>query len=385
MVSPKAGNYANVFYPLSPRQTMLLATIFTQEGADDLDVLELLADDDAYLLQEKAEHLLQIDGEKRAAIVVREMRRQIQFAGLAGLESIDPTWLLAGIKGEQPLTIGIILSQLSATARRRILQHLPAPVRSKVPTKDDLRNTKLDIMRVVRQLFEQKFVTMASPPSEPTNFYFKDVALLDARELVQLIRGLGIEELAAAFLTVGRRKLAELCHKLGRKAAEELIAAVKETEDRDAMGMDAAQDFLSKMLLDLKLDEARGLGPAEVKERFQKELFQKAGLYRLAKAVRSERPAFVRQLAQRIPRSHGRLLRTYVYRLSEAGEADEVQLRRLQDLTLFRIEKLAARGKVNPRYLKFSFCYWGDDEEEGQAEGAEYAAGEDEGYDDYEE
>jgi hypothetical protein len=29
---------------------------------------------------------------------------------------------------------------------------------------------------------------------------------------------------------------------------------------------------------------------------------------------------------------------------------------------LFRVEKLAARGKVNARYLKFTFCYWGDDE-----------------------
>ena len=42
-----------------------------------------------------------------------------------------------------------------------------------------------------------------------------------------------------------------------------------------------------------------------------------------------------------------------------------MKLRRLQDLVLYRIEKLAARGKVNPRYLKFQFCYWGDEEEEG--------------------
>ena len=34
-------------------------------------------------------------------------------------------------------------------------------------------------------------------------------------------------------------------------------------------------------------------------------------------------------------------------------------------------EKLAARGKVNPRYLKFEFCYWGEGaEEEAQPEEA---------------
>jgi hypothetical protein len=367
MVSPKAGPYANIFYPLSPRQTMLLATIFTQGGADDLPILELLPDDDIYLLQEKAEQILQIEGPKRAAIIVGEMRRQIQFAGIAGLEAIDPTWLLSGIKGEQPLTIGIVLSQLNQTARNRILSNLPPAVRAKVPPKEELQRTRLEIMRVVRQKFESKFVTMLAPPSEPTNFYFKDIALLDARELIQLIRGLGIEELASAFLTVGKRKLAELCTKLGRQSAEELIAAVKETEERDAMDMNDANEFLSKMLLGLKLDEARGIGPTEAKERFTKELFQKAGLFRLAKAVRSERPAFVQQLAQRIPKSHGRLLRNYVYRLNESVEVDELKLRRVQDLVLYRIEKLAARGKVNPRYLKFEFCYWGEGEAAGEA------------------
>jgi len=40
------------------------------------------------------------------------------------------------------------------------------------------------------------------PPTEPTNFYFKDIVHLDGRELMQLMRALGLEELGAAFLTV---------------------------------------------------------------------------------------------------------------------------------------------------------------------------------------
>lgn len=372
MVQPRLGPHANLFYPMSPRQTMLLAMIFMRGGQEDLPLLELLPDDDGYLLQEKAEALLQIEGDGRAGVIVREIRRQVQFAGLAGLESIDPSWLLAGVRGEQPITIGIILSQLSATARSRILAQIPSSVRAKIPGKEDLKNTKLEIMRIVRQRFEAKFTTMPAPPSEPTTFYFKDVTLLEARELIQLIRALGIEELASAFLTVGRRKLAELCTKLGSGAAEELIKAVKDTDPEDAMAITDANDFLSKILMDLKLDEARGLPATELKDRFQKELFQKAGLFRLAKAIRMERPAFVQQLAQRIPRGHGKLLKSYTYKLNEK-ELDEVKLRRLQDLVLMRIEKLAERGKVNPRYLKFSFCYWGDDsgDSEAPAEGEE--------------
>lgn len=351
---------------------MLLCTVYTQKGEEDFPIFDLLPDDDAYLIQEKAQALQAVEGDKRAALVVREIRRQLQFAGLAGLEAIDPSWLLSGIKGEQPQTIGLILAQLSGGARSRILAQLPPEVRAKVPTKEDLKGVRLEMMRIVRQQFEAKFVTMPAPPGEPTNFYFKDITLLEARDLIQLIRALGVEQLAAAFLTIGKRKLAELCARLGKQAAEELITAVKETDPRDAMDLNDANNFLSRMVLGFRDEgEARG-DSVEAQDKLQKELFQKAGLFRLAMAVRQERPSFVQQLAQRIPRTHGRLLRTYVYRIGEETQVDPVKQRRIQDLLLYRIERLAERGKVNPRYLKFTFCYWGEEqapEGGGEAEG----------------
>jgi hypothetical protein len=360
----------DLFYPMGPRLTMLLCTVYTQKGEEDFPIFDLLPDDDAYLIQEKAQALQATEGDKRAALVVREIRRQLQFAGLAGLESVDPSWLLAGIKGEQPQTIGLILAQLSGGARSRILAQLPPEVRAKVPGKEDLKQVRLEMMRIVRQQFEAKFVTMPAPPGEPTNFYFKDIALLEARDLVQLVRALGVEQLASAFLTIGKRKLAELCSRLGKQASEELIAALKETDPRDAMDLNDANNFLSRMVLGLRLEDGRN-DSVEAQDKLQKELFQKAGLFRLAMAIRTERPTFVQQLAQRIPRTHGRLLRTYVYRIGEEGAPDPVKLRRLQDLVLFRIERLAERGKVNPRYLKFTFCYWGEEQaaEGGEAEG----------------
>ncbi len=344
----------DLFYPLSPRLTMLLATIFTHGGKDDLHLLDFLPDDDLYTLREKADALLELDGERRAAVVAREIRRQVQFAGLAGLEAVDPTWLLAGIQGEQPRTIGIILAQLSAGARSRILAQLPSEVRVHVPGKEELQDTRLEMMRIVRQRFESKFVPMSAPPGAPSRFYFKDITLLEARDLIQLVRALGVEQLAAAFWTIGKRKLAELCTGLGPRAGEELLAAVKETSEEDAMEQTEANEFLQRVLSGTRLDG----GGQEAKERFQRELFQKAGLFRLAEAVRLERPSFVQQLAQRIPRSHGQLLKSYVFRLGERADVDQARLQRLQDQVLHRVERLAERGKVNPRYLKFEFCYW---------------------------
>jgi hypothetical protein len=368
---------ANVFHPLSPRLTVLLCALFTQAGEEDLYLVDFLSDDDAYLVRERAQALLEMDWRKRTAIVAGELRRQFQFRGLIGLDQVDPTWLLAAVRGEHPTTIGIVLAQLGTSTRSKILSQLPPEVADRVPTKDQLRGTRLEIMRVVRQLFESKFATMPMPPGEPTNFFFKDIVQLEGRELLQLVRALGLEELGAAFLTVGRRKLAELCQRLEVQAAEQLVAAVKQTEARDAMDISDANSFLQRMLIGVKLDEARG-SMEEARDRFQKELFQKAGLFRLAKALRAERPLLVQQLAQRLPRSHGRLLRTYVDKMDDMVERDDAKIRRLQDLVLYRVEKLAARGKVNPRLLEFTFCYWG---EEAEAEAAAGEPGyEEEGY-----
>ena len=60
----------------------------------------------------------------------------------------------------------------------------------------------------------------------------------------------------------------------------------------------------------------------------------------------------------------------------EAALAHDVRAHELVLLTrkLYRVEKLAARGKVNPKLLKFTFCYWGDEAEgeQGSAEQEEY-------------
>ena len=373
MLSPN-----NIFYPLSPRLTVLLSTIFARGGEDELSIINYLEDEEAEFLRERAEVLLSLDGRQRAAIIAAEMRRQFQFRGVIGLDQVDATWLLAALRGEHPQTIGIVISQLSAHTRERILAALPPEVARKVPQKEELRNLKLEVMRVVRQLFESKFATMPMPPSEPTNFYFRDIVLLDHGELIQLIDALGVEELGAAFLTVGRRKLAELCQKLGNEAAELLVAAVRQTAKEDAMPLEEANAMLQRILVDLKND---GIRPSMVPRptgQLHLDLFRSAGLLRLAKAVSREKPLVIQQLAQKLPRGHGRLLRSYVDKIEDLFTFQPRKSKRLQDLILYRVEKLAARGKINPKLLSYSFCYWGEETEE-ESEENEYDS-EDESY-----
>jgi hypothetical protein len=363
MLSP-----TNIFYPLSPRLTVLLSTIFAQGGPDDLHIIEYLDEEDAEFLKERADVLMSIDGRRRAAIIASEMRRQFQFRGVIGLDQVDATWLLAALRGEHPQTIGIVISQLSAHTRSRILAALPPEVAEKVPGKERLRNLRLEVMRVVRQLFEAKFATMPMPPSEPTNFYFRDLVLLEHSELLQLIHALGVEELGAAFLTVGRRKLAELCQKLGKDAAQLLVTAVRQTAEQDAMPLEEANVLLQRMLVDMKNDGVRPTMSPRKSGQLHQDLFRSAGLLRLAKASSQEKPVVLQQLAQKLPRGHGRLLMSYVDKIDDLCSFDDRKTKRLQDLILYRAEKLAARGKINPKLLSFSFCYWGEESEEDPLE-----------------
>ena len=133
---------SNIFYPLSPRLTILLCTLFIRGEETDLTLIELLDYEDAEVLRERAEFLNQMDGRKRAAIIAAEMRRQLQFRGVIGLDQVDATWLLAGLRGEHPQTIGIVINQLSAHTRKRVLENLPTTVADKVPNKDQLGHVK---------------------------------------------------------------------------------------------------------------------------------------------------------------------------------------------------------------------------------------------------
>lgn len=362
---PGAGS---LFYPLSPRLAMLLGTMYLHRGKEDLPLIDHLPDDDCFQLQEKAEELEAIEGERRALLLAQEIRRYVKFASLVGLDAVDPSWLLAAVRGEQPFVIGALVAQLSSLSRTRILDQLPEAVRRRVPPKEAYRDVSPAVMRVVRHAFELKFAGMPAPPAAPTHFYFRDVVLLTGSDLVQLLWALGVDELAAAFLTLGKRPLAEMCAGLGGDAANELVAAVRDAEDRDALALEEANELLRRLLRSIRArqggqdEKAPQLAP----EAFARALFQRAGLIRLAKALRLERGTHARQLAQRLPRSHGLELLRYAKSLATESP-DEDRARRLQDLVLYRVERLAAAGKVDARWLAFSFCYWGEDDGDGEA------------------
>jgi hypothetical protein len=344
-----------VLHPLDRRQQTLLLATMAFAGSQARDLFSLLPDDQVAPLLEKVQKLEEIPREKRVPVVIRELKGLMAFRGVKGLDGVEPSWLAAGFKGESPRVIAVALLYLPSSLAKQIVQRLPDHVQRALPSRDDLREVPLDVVKLVRSRFEKKFIAMPLE-RELTELAFTDVVLLSARELIAVIRNIGADEIACAFLAVGKRALAEFLTKLSPQDSEELIAAVRRADLKDGMELKSAQAFLGKVLT-TSPPPTRGAAPVPratgstsgIAFANTDELFQKAGLYRLARALSVEEPRAVQQLVQRFPRAHGRLLLEYMDRVRER-QLDDAQVRRLRDQIVDVVVNMSRRGKIDARF-----------------------------------
>jgi hypothetical protein len=136
--------------------------------------------------------------------------------------------------------------------------------------------------------------------------------------------------------------LVELCRRLPRSKAEELVEAVRVSSRVDLPDLKSAQRFLSRVVVNFENTE---------------EFFQKAGLWRIAKGALLEQESFARALTQRLPRGPGRVFLNFIQKAKEIGNLDEGVLQRTQDSVLLRIEELSRRGAIGPQWARISKAF----------------------------
>jgi hypothetical protein len=323
-----------LLYPLDRREQTMLLTLMSFAGSSAPELFVHLPDDVSARFREKAKKLDEIPKEKRVPLMIRELKQLMSFRASKGLEGVEPSWLTAGFKGESPRIVAVTLMHMPASVARQITQRLPEGIRNAMPPREELKDVPLEVVKLVRARFDAKFAAMPAE-GELAELRFRDIVLLDAKELVTLVRQIGADELACAFLAAGKRALADLLARLPPADAEELMTATKRAAAEDQMEVKAAQAFLGKILGNFHNTD---------------ELFQKAGLFRLARAVSQEDAITVRQLAQRYPRAHGRLLTEYLARVRERDPLEDAQVMRLRDQVLRVVVNLSRRGKIDARY-----------------------------------
>lgn len=312
---------------------MLLA-LLSLGGKEAEALYGFLPEDEAAALRAKGEKLEEIPAEKRVPLMLRQLKQMHSFQSTKGLEGVEPSWLLAGFRGESPRTVAIILMHMPSSISRQILSRLPEPIREAMPSREDLRDIPMELVKLVRSRFDAKFATM--PEVRRLEFFsYSDLILFRARELIALIRRIGIDELANNFMTIGKRALAAFLGKLPPAHVEEMMTAIKRCTPEDAIHREHAQVFLTNVFHDYQQLE---------------ELIQKSGLFRLARSLRMNEQIFSRQLAQKFPRAHGRLLSQYRHWLEKEGEHDGLGAVRLRNQIIESAVDLSKRGKINPEY-----------------------------------
>lgn len=329
------------FDPLDQREAMLLLTTLTVGGSEELGILAQLEPNSRARLEEKARALLDMPTDKRVPFMVHEMKRALSNRGIRGLEKIDPSWILQGLRGESARVVACVLISLPTPTVRAVLKRLPQGIRKKLPPKSDVKRIPPEMVRAVREIFEMRFEPM--PSGSPKGFRFSDVLQLERQDIFTLMRALGLVELGQAFVSVGPMALAEFCRRLPRDNAEEIILAVRSVPHQDLPELKAAQRFLARVVVNFKDTE---------------ELFQKSGIWRFARASLLETPAFHHGMRQRLPRGPGELYIEFVDKVRESGDYAEEQLTRLQDSVLIRLIRMARNHEIDGRMADAEMAYF---------------------------
>lgn len=321
------------FEPLDQREAMLVLTTLTVGGKTEVGIFGGLPEDARARVMAKAEALIAIPGTNRVKFMVKALREAWQSNGKRGAEKVDATWIIHALRGEHPRVVAAILVGLPSPLVASVVKRLPPAIRQALPPREEMEHVAPQLLAALRHMFESRFAPM--PENVGNRLAFRDLVHLERQDLFVLMRDLGLLELAQAFVAVGKTALAELCRRLPREKAEELIETVKTASSIDLPDRKAAQRFLARVVVNFEDTE---------------EFFQKAGLWRLAKGSLLENDAFRRAFAQRIPKTVADTYDEYIARAAEMQELTPDMLKRLQDAVLIRIRLLAKKGSIHQRW-----------------------------------
>ena len=312
------------FAVLDTPETALLLTTLTLGSPDHAQLFAHLPQATQSKLRDRAEALLALPSEKRVPLMVHELRALVEQQGQQRLEFVDPTWVVHRLRGESPRMVGLLLLGMPPHQMRAVLRRLPQELRHLLPPKSDLKRMSGTLVNHLRLKFLAQFDPMPDATSGPRGLH--DLVHLERADLSRLIRTLGLTELGQAFATVERLAFAELCRRLPRQTAQELIVAVQSASRVDLPDAASAQRFLTRVVVIFEDTE---------------EFFQRSGLWRLARAMVDEPDSFVQALSQHLPRRYGVTLSGYVTRAKELEMADPQVVARLKDGILVRAVLLA--------------------------------------------
>ncbi len=296
---------------------MMLLTAITFGGQEGISALEHLPEDEAELLQHRAQEISQIPREKRIPLLVQEIKRLVRDRR-GQLWSADPERLAGLLKRERLAVVEVVLRALPAPLADAVRSHLPSTGRVKFT-----RDVRPQVLDIVRWTLEE-LLSRESAPHVP--FKFPDVLVLQTREL----------------LTV--------CDRLGARVLGPALAGLPEAEREPAFA--ALPPHLRQLATrSVSANAPRKLAEEDAKAQLEQygglqslaATIRGAGVHRLARASVIQSPEFAARLLEKHRGEFGQTLAKWVReeRAKPTSRGDGGRTDIVSDL-----ERLAARGLI---------------------------------------
>ncbi|MCY1076230.1 hypothetical protein [Archangium lansingense] len=305
------------FTSLSKRQTMMLLTAITFGGQEGVAALEHLPEEEAELLQHRAQEILQIPRDKRIPLMVQEIKRLVKDRR-GQLWSADPERLAGLLKRERGALVEVMLRALPAQLAEAVRAHLPNTGKVKLT-----REVRPQVLDIVRWKLEER---LSREASAHVPFKFTDVLLLQTRELLTMCDRLGARVLGPSLAGIPDTAREPAFAVLPPHLRQLATRAVTANAPRKLAEEDARE----------QLDQYGGLDSLAA-------AIRSAGVHRLARASVAQSAEFASRLVEKHRSEFGQVLAKWVReeRSKPTTRGDGGRTDIVTDL-----ERLAARGLI---------------------------------------
>lgn len=309
-------------------RTIAALSILHEGGADAF--ADYLSDEDRALLVPLARaYASEPETRLRMEQLIRQMVTSERFSSLA---EVHPAWILERLGDEPPRVIGIILRSLPSKHVRYLLKNMPPMLRIRLPDMVESFAVAGPVLETIRARFERHFLPMRVSRSIEA-MGFEHLYYLKGDELEELIRDVGLAELAIALAGLSGRTLHAVFNRLDLKDAKRLQRRMRE------MGEVSPELFRQARSSILEVEE-KHVGPER--------MLMRSGLAALAAAIDPAQNDFIHLVMQRLSPPDGYLLK----RLIDARRMRHVPAlaAERQALILGQLAQLSSEGRIDPAW-----------------------------------
>lgn len=213
---------------INNRMRTMAALAVLRDGEDASFLADYMSSVDGEMFGAIAENYL---GENdREFAMEQKIRQMVASEKFSSLAEVHPAWILEKLKEEPPKVIGIVLRSLPSKHVKYIIKNLPPILRVQIPNMIESFAVAAPVLSVIRRRFERHFESM--PVSRASDkLGFSNLYYLKGEELLEVIRELGLYELAIAFAGMGSKALHAIYNRLDLKDAKRLQRRIRELKN----------------------------------------------------------------------------------------------------------------------------------------------------------